>query len=487
MAYMKDKNGRRLDDLVVATETDTTADTLLVVGNSIAEGSGAPAGMSLAAITARALNMREENYAVAGSVVQSGTTLLGLYNRVLTKLYPPAAPPLGHVASAALVLTGVNDLYGGPQFTDGYRVVDYIVRAVIHRLRALATIPVTDPMIAFAKASDGTVWAAVTSPQYFSGIVPTQATPNPTGVVRQTLANGDTYKITLPSWWPAGRPLEVWGHNIGSSSSFNGGAVHSWVKTGGASGSYDSRGRVTNGIIAPWHYVIPNCQPGDVIDVTISGQTTNGDYVTNLQLPSDDPPPVVLAGVYKNPEYGTGTHNPVDADVDTLNALFMAAAASFADGRVRYVNTDSIIAKNPTLYAVESPRVHPNIAGHRKLAVEGIVPAFRDIMPSSTVRARSRRQSRAAQRVDVVRNFDVHDSIGIGTLVAGSAVISSRAIISADSLVFVTPIGAGSGVLSRGSVTPTSAGTAGTAAIASSDPSDTRQFQWWVVNPIRPV
>lgn len=80
----------------------------------------------------------------------------------------------------------------------------------------------------------------------------------------------------------------------------------------------------------------------------------------------------------------------------------------------------------------------------------------------------------------------VPDSIGIATLAAGTATISSRAIASADSMVFAMPVGTGTGTLSLGTITTTSAGTAGTAVIDSSDPTDTRAFQWWVINPVRP-
>jgi hypothetical protein len=69
---------------------------------------------------------------------------------------------------------------------------------------------------------------------------------------------------------------------------------------------------------------------------------------------------------------------------------------------------------------------------------------------------------------------------GTVTLAAGAVTLTNRRLQS-DSLVLLTPIGAGTGVVSRGTITATNSSTSGSVPINSSDAADTRVVQYQII------
>lgn len=68
-------------------------------------------------------------------------------------------------------------------------------------------------------------------------------------------------------------------------------------------------------------------------------------------------------------------------------------------------------------------------------------------------------------------------SIGLSAAMTAGTITINTTAVTANSIIMLTPVGAGSGQISLGTKT------AGTSfVINSSDGADTRQVQWWIVN-----
>lgn len=407
------------------------------------------------------LGMVEDNYHVAGTYAIQGTG--NAYDRVVNQL--PALPtvaaaPLRAPVNCAAIYVGHNDIAPAlqPPIAAEPDILIAFLRAMIHRLRAGQAAHVANAPMVLATGTGGTGWTTTSSASWFGGSL------------RFATANGNTWTLTLPATFPGGT-LEIWGMRNSAT-----GAVHTITVDGNAAGTWDTRG-ATQTANRPTLLVIPGLSVGTHTIVGTIGNLVGGvEHLNYWQIAHPDPPPVAFANVARTPAAANGQ---TDTVVATFMPLFRQLAAEFTDGRVALIEADALLNKDATMFG---DGTHPSVKGAAVLA-----EAFADAL-SPLLDARDRGSVAldqvlppTASRALFMESLAGADPRkGTVTLVAGAATITSRAL-QADSLVLLTPVGAGTGSISRGAITATNNATSGSVPVASSDAADVRVVQYLIV------
>lgn len=408
-------------------------------------------GARLAAL----LGMVEDNYHVAGTYTLQGTG--NAYDRALIQYpAPPTTYPLRAKVNAAAIYSGHNDISPSlqPSISTEPSILTDFLRAIIRHLRAGQAAHVGAAPMVLA----GGTWTTTSSASWFGGSL------------RFATVNGCTWTLTLPATFPGGN-VEIWGMRNSAT-----GATHAITVDGAAYGTWDTRGATTT-TNRPTFTVIGPLSAGTHTIVGTIGNLVGGvEHLNYWQTQHPDPPPIAYANVARTPAAANGQSDGV---VATFRPLLAAIATEFTDGRVVCIEADDVFQKATDMFG---DGTHPSVKGAAAIAeafAAGLRPLLddRDELAVANDSVLAPGSSRALM-LEQITGAD--PAIGTVTLVAGAATITNRRL-QANSLVFLTPVGAGTGSISRGTITATNSATSGSVPIASSDAADTRVVQYQIV------
>lgn len=434
-------------------------------GHSYLEGlpSVAPnQALRLASLTAGLLNARESTSAVHGSSIYWAGDTLPTIERVWRDVTPRGALPLRPALHAGVIYAGINDIQWQKTYTDNSIVINAL-RVAIDRLRAgAAWAPFDTTTIVFAQGTGAGNWAngGGNSFAYGSNRISTNA--------------GNKFTITTPSTFLGGT-LDIVVFNR-----LNGGAVHSITVDGGGAQTFDTR----TGLVSSYRPVrirLTGLSAGShtIVD-TLTTVGSDGEYFCYWQIPHPTPPVVALASINRcpiNPNFGD--HVLSTADYTTWNGLFQALVAEYTDGRVLYVDTDTALGNDATLFNADG--LHPNADGNAALA-QLFARTLRPYMPGDVAYTQSQAAGINGLFNPQLNSQGLAPMAGSATLVAGTVRVTTRAMVATTSGVLVTRqnTNANEGTLKVTTKTANSGSVSGFFDIVSTNASDTGQVFWTV-------
>jgi lysophospholipase L1-like esterase len=403
------------------------------------------------------LGMVEDNYCVAGTYAIQGTG--NMYDRIsvqLPALPTAAAAPLRAPVNAAVIYVGHNDISPSlqPSIAAEPSILIDFLRASIRALRAGQRAHIGAAPMVLA----GGTWGTNSSASWFGGST------------RFATTNGWTWTLTLPSTFPGGQ-VEIVGIR-----QLNTGAVHTITIDGQAAASWDTRG-ATQAMIRPTTYTTPVLSAGThTIQGTIGNIVGGVEHLHYWQIVHPDPPPVVFANVCRTPAAANGQ---TDGVVATFLPLYRQLAAEFTDGRVVLIEADAIFNKATDMFG---DGTHPSVKGAAAVAevMANALGPLLNVRDRSSIALDQVPAPGATRAVMTEQITGADPASGTVTLAAGAVTLTNRRLQS-DSLVLLTPIGAGTGVVSRGTITATNSSTSGSVPINSSDAADTRVVQYQII------
>ncbi len=421
------------------SEPGSTFTRIAVLGHSFMQGTGASNySRSMGAQGAKLLGADIEAFAVAGVTTPcaEASPYSQTFNQAMAATYllnTNKELPFSAVVEAALVMSGINDLNVASVIEEP-EVLIGALRFIIHTLRARARVATTDASWAFATGTGGSAWSAATGSQ-FTGF--------PGEQLERANAVGNTFTITLPSWWPEGGTFELW-----AAATKEVGGVWAMERNGTGIGNWETNKAANSELMYPL-FTVANCKAGDTIKGTLtSAQSSGKAWLMCYTTPSASLPAIGIYGIPRAPAYPTGAHTITDANTEAFSTKIRELCESFTDGHVAYINSDAILEKKAAYFnsTLSPASVHPNDLGHSLLG-QGGADALRAISLSETAMAgtwgfapdvQGRRQVPEYSTAAVGSNLA--QSVVL-TLVAGTATWTNPGITNSTRINTCFPIG----------------------------------------------
>lgn len=449
------------------------AGTLKVFGHSFADVVGT--GTSLrrnrwAGRVAALLGLNEENYARNSSYVGINN-IDEITTRVMQLVVPATTSARSYSgeyqapSQVAVVFGGVNDAAVQAIVTNSYKAITEGIRTCCCRLRQAASFEESHASVVLAQGAGATGWTTGVASKLMSG-----------STLAQETANGNTFTITVPSYFPGG---EI---DIYMLVPAGGGCVWTITLDGAAQASFDTRG--AGGTNEPRVYRLQGVSAGThTIVGTVTNRQGSGDYLDSWGWAAPIPGLVMVPNIPRAPSYPFVDHVTTDAEITTINGLIAGVVATF-DSRVALVDVDSAFQNAGTALAnlFFTDNIHPNDAGHTVLTQAFYNAAAANWPQTATLAAAQAPGIDAQQSLRVMEQASTTGAkdarMGVATLAAGTVTVTNR-IVTATSRIYlsrVTP-GAAPGHLSY----TISAGASFT--ITSSSGTDTGTVNWMIVEP----